>query len=69
MTGIIKRCLAALLLLVCIGMLAGCSGSGKTVESGIFLNGRAISFAENGDTELELLSVENGITVETGRFA
>lgn len=65
MTGKIKRCLAALLLLVCIGILAGCSGGGKTVESGIFLNGRAISFAENGDTELELLSVENGITVET----
>ncbi len=36
----------------------------EPLEPGIYLNGHAIAFAQEGDTELDLLSVENGITIE-----
>lgn len=36
----------------------------ESVDTVIYINGRAVDFAEEGNTDLPLLSVENGITVQ-----
>lgn len=58
-----------LLPLAIVSLLAalpsGCAhGSSQTTDLSICINGRAVAFAEEGNTDLDLLSVENGITVQ-----
>ena len=61
------------LLVFALFALVGCSKKTETpVETSaqapdktvIYLNGNAISFADEGNTDLKLLSVENGITID-----
>ena len=56
-----------LLLVLAIMALAGCSqkeAANAVDKTTIYLNGNALSFAKEGNTDLKLLSVENGITID-----
>lgn len=62
-----KTALWALLVLALFA-LAGCSQNKATAKTAtntaIYLNGNALSFAKEGNTDLKMLSVEKGITID-----
>lgn len=54
--------MAALIVVLCLSSFVGCStDEGETV---IYINGKAVTFAAEGNTDLSVLSVEDGITVQ-----
>lgn len=60
---------ALIALALCCSAFTGCNysddttQSDDTVESAIYVNGSLVSLSADGNTDLDLLSVENGITV------
>ncbi len=55
---------AAAVLVLLVFVLTGCGGNDEKEEAGIYLNGKLLTFAEEGETVLPFLSVEDGIDIE-----
>ncbi len=74
-TLVMILCLAALLLVGCTNTGDGTTETNNKApettdetmslptEAGIYINGKSITLAEEGDTDIDVLSVENGVTV------
>lgn len=65
MKKLIKQALMPLLIALCLSSVCCADTEQETALSpGIYLNDHIIEFTTDGNTELDLLSVENGINIQ-----